>query len=58
MVPQVLGEIDPKLLVPSKIWEDENEYHQIAKSLVEKFQKNFDQYDLGDPQIRSAGPSN
>ena len=57
MVPERLGDIDPHLLVPSKIWDDENEYHQIAKDLVAKFQNNFDQYDLGDSQIRDAGPS-
>ena len=57
MVPERLGDIDPHLLVPSKIWDDENEYHQIAKDLVEKFQNNFDQYDLRDSQIRDAGPS-
>ena len=45
-----------KKLIPMKRMANKNEYHQIAKSLVEKFQKNFDQYHLGDPQIRQAGP--
>ena len=56
MVPQRLGDIDPGILVPAKAWKDQNEYNNIAKQLVKKFQKNFEQYDLGDAEILSAGP--
>lgn len=56
MVPQCLGDIDPGMLVPAKAWKDQNEYNNIAKQLVKKFQKNFEQYDLGDAEILSAGP--
>ncbi len=56
MVPQRLGDIDPDILVPAKAWKDQNEYNNIAKKLVKKFQKNFEQYDLGDAEILSAGP--
>ena len=56
MVPQRLGDIDPGMLVPAKAWKDQNEYNNIAKKLVKKFQKNFEQYDLGDAEILSAGP--
>ena len=56
MVPQRLGDIDPGILVPAKAWKDQNEYNNIAKELVKKFQKNFEQYDLGDAEILSAGP--
>ena len=56
MVPQCLGDIDPGMLVPAKAWKDQNEYNNIAKKLVKKFQKNFEQYDLGDAEILSAGP--
>ena len=56
MVPQRLGDIDPGMLVPAKAWKDQNEYNNIAKQLVKKFQKNFEQYDLGDAEILSAGP--
>ena len=56
MVPQCLGDIDPGILVPAKAWKDQNEYNNIAKKLVKKFQKNFEQYDLGDAEILSAGP--
>ena len=56
MVPQRLGDIDPDILVPAKAWKDQTEYNNIAKKLVKKFQKNFEQYDLGDAEILSAGP--
>jgi phosphoenolpyruvate carboxykinase (ATP) len=56
MVPQRLGDIDPDILVPAKAWKDQTEYNNIAKKLVKKFQKNFEQYDLGDVEILSAGP--
>jgi phosphoenolpyruvate carboxykinase (ATP) len=55
-VPQRLGDIDPDILVPAKAWKDQTEYNNIAKKLVKKFQKNFEQYDLGDAEILSAGP--
>ena len=56
MVPQRLGDIDPDILVPAKAWKDQNEYNNIAKKLVKKFQKNFEQYDLGDAEVLNAGP--
>ena len=56
MVPQCLGDIDPDILVPAKAWKDQTEYNNIAKKLVKKFQKNFEQYDLGDAEILGAGP--
>ena len=56
MVPQCFGDLDPGMLVPAKAWKDQNEYNNIAKKLVKKFQKNFEQYDLGDAEILSAGP--
>ncbi|MBC8346603.1 MAG: phosphoenolpyruvate carboxykinase (ATP) [Candidatus Marinimicrobia bacterium] len=57
MVPQSLGEINPDILMPAKAWKDQNEYHRIAIELVQKFQKNFEQYDLGDSEILNAGPT-
>jgi phosphoenolpyruvate carboxykinase (ATP) len=56
MVPNTLGDIDSKLLAPAKIWKDQILYRNTANELVSKFQNNFDQYDLGDPKIRQAGP--
>ncbi len=56
MVPKTLSNIDPNLLVPAKIWKDQIIYRSTANNLVRKFQRNFDQYDLGDFKIRQAGP--
>ena len=56
MVTQHLGDIGPDILVAAKAWKDHNEYNNIAMKLVKKFQKNFEQYDLGDAEILSAGP--
>ncbi len=57
MVPKTLGDIDSSLLIPAKIWTDEEEYRSTAIDLVTKFQDNFTQYDLGDADVREAGPS-
>ena len=57
MVPQSLRDVDPELLTPAKIWKDQDEYRETAIALVEKFQKNFEQYDIGDSEVRNAGPS-
>lgn len=57
MVPTSLGDIDDNLLVPAKAWTNKNEYHQTAAKLVKKFQKNFEQYDLGDSAVRDAEPT-
>jgi ATP-dependent phosphoenolpyruvate carboxykinase len=56
MVPQTLGDIDSNLLIPSRAWKDQDEYHTTAIELVKKFQKNFEQYDLGDAEVLNAGP--
>jgi len=56
MVPQTLGDIDSNLLIPLKAWKDQDEYHTTAIELVKKFQKNFEQYDLGDAEVLNAGP--
>lgn len=56
-IPVSLGDIDPAILNPEKSWSDKNEYHSTAEKLVRKFQDNFAQYDLGDPDLLAAGPS-
>jgi len=56
MVPKTLSQIDSNLLIPAKIWDDQTLYKNIANELVRKFQKNFEEYDLGDPNLRLAGP--
>ena len=57
MVPKSLGDIDSNLLIPAKAWSNKDEYDSVAKNLVGKFQANFQEYDLGDSDIRNAGPS-
>ena len=56
MVPKTLSDIDSNLLIPAKIWKDQTVYGSTANNLVRKFQRNFDQYDLGDRKVREAGP--
>ena len=56
MVPKTLSQIDSNLLIPARIWDDQTLYKNIANELVRKFQKNFEEYDLGDPNLRLAGP--
>ena len=46
-----------ELLIPSKVWEDQELYRTTAIELVKKFQDNFKQYDLGDNQVLNAGPT-
>tara|TARA_Y100001960_G_C14019578_1_gene515321 strand:- start:12 stop:545 length:534 start_codon:yes stop_codon:yes gene_type:complete len=55
-IPTTLSDIEPDLLDPLKAWDDLDQYHNIAKELVKKFQHNYQQYDLGDDAILDAGP--
>jgi phosphoenolpyruvate carboxykinase (ATP) len=55
--PISLGEIDSNLLNPVRAWDNLDEYHATAKELVQKFQANYKQYDLGDTAVLNAGPS-
>ena len=55
-IPTFLSDIESDLLNPLKAWGDLEEYHRSAGELVKKFQKNYEQYDLGDDTIRNAGP--
>jgi len=56
-IPISLSEIDSNLLNPIRAWDNLDEYHTTAKELVEKFQTNYKQYDLGDTAVLNAGPS-
>jgi len=56
-IPISLGEIDSNLLNPVRAWNNLDEYHVTAKELVQKFQANYKQYDLGDTAVLNAGPS-
>ena len=56
-VPTKLHDIDSDILIPSKAWRIKEDYIKIAESLVEKFQNNFNEYNIEDENIRNAGPS-
>ena len=56
-IPKSLGKIDSSILNPLHAWTNESEYHSGARELVEKFQENYNKYDLGDPEILQAGPT-
>ena len=56
-IPISLGKIDSNLLNPVRAWDNLNDYHTTAKELVQKFQANYKQYDLGDTAVLNAGPS-
>ena len=55
-IPTSLGDIDSKLLNPMRAWNDPDHYRTTAEDLVKKFQKNYQQYDLGDEAVHRAGP--
>lgn len=54
-IPKHLDGIEDASLLPTHAWKNIDEYHQSAKILVEKFQKNFAQYNINDPAIQNAG---
>ena len=56
-IPTSLGDIDSKLLNPMRAWNDPDNYRTTAEDLVKKFQKNYQQYDLGDKAVHRAGPA-
>ena len=56
-IPTSLGDIDSKLLNPMRAWNDPDHYRTTAEDLVKKFQKNYQQYDLGDKTVHRAGPA-
>ena len=56
-IPISLDKIDSNILNPVRAWDNLDEYHATAKELVQKFQANYKQYDLGDTAVLNAGPS-
>ena len=56
-IPINLSGIDPNILRPELSWINKKEYHEIAKSLVVKFQENFKSYHIDDNQLFKAGPA-
>ncbi len=54
--PVRLGHLGEDVLLPAKAWKDRAAYEKSARILAEKFRKNYEMYDMGDPAIRAAGP--
>ena len=55
-IPKRLDSLDSKTLNPLYAWKEGDKYHSSAQMLVQKFQKNYKKYDLGDKNILNAGP--
>ena len=55
-IPYRLDSLDSKTLNPLYAWKEIDKYHSSAQVLVQKFQKNYKKYDLGDKNILNAGP--
>jgi phosphoenolpyruvate carboxykinase (ATP) len=55
-VPTSLDDLGPEILLSAKAWSDLEEYKSVAKGLVQKFQENFQQFNIDDDKIVKAGP--
>ena len=55
-IPKELDNLDSKTLNPLHAWKELDKYHSSAQMLVNKFQNNYELYDLGDDNILNAGP--
>ena len=55
-IPKDLDSLDSKTLNPLHAWKELDKYHSSAQMLVNKFQNNYELYDLGDDNILNAGP--
>jgi phosphoenolpyruvate carboxykinase (ATP) len=55
-IPRQAPEVDAKLLDPRHSWKDQAAYERNANLLIEKFQNNFEKFDVSSA-IREAGPS-
>ena len=54
-VPEQLEGVDQEILNPRNTWDDKDAYDIEMKSLIAKFKKNFEKFDLSD-NIIAAGP--
>jgi phosphoenolpyruvate carboxykinase (ATP) len=54
-VPKQLEGVDQEILNPRNTWDDKDAYDIEMKSLITKFKKNFEKFDLSD-NIIAAGP--
>lgn len=54
-VPKAVPGVDAHYLKPRDAWADKDAYDAAARSLIEKFVKNFERFEV-DPAIVAAGP--
>ncbi|MEE4360601.1 MAG: phosphoenolpyruvate carboxykinase [Pseudomonadales bacterium] len=54
-IPRAVPGVDPAILDPRKAWADSSAYDAAARSLAQKFVKNFERFAV-DPSIVAAGP--
>lgn len=55
-IPKIEG-FNEEFLVPSKAWNNVDEYHQVGSMLTKSFVKNFEKYNITDQEILNSGPS-
>jgi phosphoenolpyruvate carboxykinase (ATP) len=58
-VPRTVFGVDSDILRPINCWPNKDDYKKAAKSLAEKFQKNFQRYEKGVPPevVKIGGPN-
>jgi len=54
-IPKAVPDVDPTLLNPRNTWSDKSAYDAAARSLIAKFAKNFQRFEVA-PEIVAAGP--
>ncbi|MHC1786640.1 MAG: phosphoenolpyruvate carboxykinase (ATP) [Christensenellales bacterium] len=55
-VPTTCPGVPDEVLVPSRMWQDKEAYHQVAVNLAELFRKNFAKYQNMPEAVVAAGP--
>ena len=56
MVPTTCPNVPSEVLIPEKMWQDKEAYHETAKKLAELFRKNFTKYTKMPQEVIDAGP--
>lgn len=55
-IPQKVGDIGPEILNPSMSWKNKNDYLAKQKELALMFKKNFEKFQIKDPEILKGSP--